>query len=98
MALTYEDNFVCKCHFFCIIMSASLENIIMTEELYISGLGQSKDILLFERKTDIEENTTIKFPEEFENDDKSVLLKDSFLEMFLYIPRLTSSTYFIMTI
>ena len=60
-----------------------IENIIMTEELYISGLGQSKDILLFERKTDIEEKTTIKFPEEFEKDDKSVLLKDILLEEFV---------------
>ena len=60
-----------------------LENIISTEELYISGLGIKEDKLIFERKTDKEQNTSIKFLEEFENDEKSQLLKSILLEEFV---------------
>lgn len=59
------------------------DNIIFTEELYISGLGNKKDRLIYERKTNNKKNTTIKFSKEFENDEKSVLLKSILIEDFV---------------
>ncbi len=56
---------------------------ISTEELYISGLGIKEDKLIFERKTDKKQKTSIKFLEEFENDEKSQLLKSILLEEFV---------------
>ena len=56
---------------------------ILTEELYLSGLGKTDDKLIFERKTNKNKVTTIKFLEDFENDPKSQLLKDILLEEFV---------------
>ena len=56
---------------------------IVTEELYLSGLGKSADVKLFERKTDPEENSTLEFMEEFEKDEKSLILKSILLEEFV---------------
>ncbi|SFB72622.1 hypothetical protein SAMN05421780_101124 [Flexibacter flexilis DSM 6793] len=58
------------------------EDKILAEELYISGLGKKEDKLIYERKT-IDEKTTIKFLDEFENDEKSLVLKDVLLEEFV---------------
>jgi len=61
-----------------------IENaIIKQEELYISGLGQDEDKLIYERKTSKDKKTEIKLLEEFENDEKSRLLKDVLLEEFV---------------
>jgi AAA15 family ATPase/GTPase len=60
-----------------------LNNIISTEELYISGLGKKKDELIYERKTTDNEITTISFLENFENDEKSQILKSVLLEEFV---------------
>jgi hypothetical protein len=56
---------------------------IATEELYISGLGKKEDRLVYERKTDESNNTTIIFLDEFENDEKSQILKSVLLEEFV---------------
>ncbi len=58
-------------------------NIIFTEELYISGLGKKNDELVFERKTNINKQTTLKFSNEFEKDEKSILLKSILIEDFI---------------
>lgn len=58
------------------------EDIILTEELYISGLGKKEDQLIFERKT-VDNETSIKFLDDFENDEKSQLLKTVLLEEFV---------------
>ena len=55
---------------------------ISTEELYVSGLGKKEDKLIYERKT-VGEKTTIKFLDDFENDEKSQVLKDVLLEEFV---------------
>lgn len=61
-----------------------IENeIIKQEELYISGLGQNEDKLIYERKTSQDKKTEIKLLEEFEDDEKSRLLKDVLLEEFV---------------
>ncbi|HMQ46646.1 MAG TPA: ATP-binding protein [Saprospiraceae bacterium] len=57
--------------------------IISTEELYESGLGKKPDTLLFERKTDSNKKTTARFMAEFEQDEKSQLLKQVLLEEFV---------------
>lgn len=58
------------------LYAIEIENrIIKTEELYISGLGKKEDALIFERKTNEQKKTTIKFLEEFENDPESQVLK-----------------------
>ena len=56
---------------------------ITTEELYISGLGKNKDKLLFERKTNNEGISNMVFLEEFEQDEKSKVLKTVLLEDFV---------------
>lgn len=56
---------------------------IVTEELFRSGLGKGKDELIFERKTDSRGHSSIKFKEEFENDEKSQVLKSILLEEFV---------------
>jgi AAA15 family ATPase/GTPase len=58
-------------------------NIIFTEELYISGLGKKEDKLIFERKTNNNKKTSLKFSEEFEKDEKSSLLKSILIEDFI---------------
>lgn len=55
---------------------------IVTEELYLSGLGKEKDKLLFERNT-VGKKTTIQFLDEFERDAKSQMLKAILLEEFI---------------
>ena len=57
--------------------------LILTEELYKSGLGKKNDELIFERKTNIDDKTTIKFSNEFENDEKSQILKAILMEEFV---------------
>ncbi len=53
---------------------------IAVEELYISSLGRGKDELIYERKTDSNNNTEITFLEEFENNEKNQLLKSVLLD------------------
>jgi AAA15 family ATPase/GTPase len=60
-----------------------LENIILTEELYISGLGSSTDELIYERKTNKEGITVINFLPSFERDEKSQVLKQVLIEDFV---------------
>ncbi len=60
-----------------------LDNLVSAEELYLSGLGNKEDQLIFERKTNKDEVTKIKFSEDFENDEKSQLLKSILLEEFV---------------
>jgi uncharacterized protein len=59
------------------------ENTIVTEELYLSGLGKKSDELIYERKIDEADNTNIRFLEAFENDQKSQVLKSILLEEFV---------------
>ncbi|WP_337043101.1 AAA family ATPase [Emticicia sp. 17c] len=59
------------------------DGIILTEELYQSGLGTKRDTLIFERKTDKEGNTTINFPEKFEKQEKNRILKEVLLQEFV---------------
>lgn len=61
----------------------SNNNIVITEELYISGLGKNKDQLIFERKTDKDKKTKIRFREDFENNEKNQILKNVLLEEFV---------------
>lgn len=58
-------------------------NKIVTEELYLSGLGKNDDKLIYERKTDDENKTAITFLEEFEKDEKSQILKSILIEEFV---------------
>jgi AAA15 family ATPase/GTPase len=60
-----------------------LNKVIITEELYLSGLGSKNDELIYERKTDSKKNTKITFLKEFEEDEKSQLLKSILLEEFV---------------
>lgn len=61
-----------------------IENeVITTEELYLSGLGKTSDILLFERKKGVNGEVILQFSEEFERDAKSQLLKSILIEEFL---------------
>lgn len=60
-----------------------LNNIICTEELYHSGIGVKEDRLIYERKTDKNEITTINFLDDFEKDEKSQILKSVLLEEFV---------------
>lgn len=59
------------------------ESNIVTEELYLSGLGKVSDKLIFERKTNTKGNTTINFLDEFEKDEKSQILKAVLIEEFV---------------
>lgn len=56
---------------------------IISEELYISGLGKKEDELIFERQTNSSQKTTIKFLPAFEKDKKSQLLKEVLIEEFV---------------
>lgn len=61
-----------------------IENdVIITEELYLSGLGKTNDKLLFERKKDLNNAVKLRFSDEFEKDAKSQLLKSILIEEFL---------------
>lgn len=57
--------------------------VIATEELYLSGMGKDKDKLLYERKTDENGNTNVIFLKDFEQDEKSQVLKSVLLEEFV---------------
>ncbi len=59
------------------------ENLVITEELYLSGLGSKEDTLIFERRTDTDEITNITFSDDFEKDEKCQLLKSILLEEFV---------------
>lgn len=58
------------------------KGIIATEELYLSGLGQKADELVFERHTNDARKTSITLSDAIENDDKGKLLKEILLEEF----------------
>lgn len=58
------------------------QGIVKQEELYRSGLGKSKDQLVFERTT-VEGKTKLQFSPEFEADAKSTPLKEILLEEFI---------------
>ena len=49
-------------------------NRISEEELYESGLGKREDILIFERKTDVDGETSILFFEEFKKSEENKVL------------------------
>lgn len=51
------------------------QGIIFTEELYESGLGKQADKLIFERKTDKDKKTLLKFSDKFESDKENRVLK-----------------------
>lgn len=59
------------------------KNIVSTEELYISGLGKREDELVYERKTNKEGVTNIKFSDEFEKDEKNLMLKTLLIDEFI---------------
>ncbi len=59
------------------------KGLISAEELYISGLGKTKDKLVFERKTQPDGSTILTFLEEFEKDAKGQMLKSILLEEFV---------------
>ncbi len=52
-----------------------LDSVVTTEELYLSGLGKREDILLYERKTDIDTKITTIVSDLFEHDAESKTLK-----------------------
>ncbi len=52
-----------------------LDGVIISEELYLSGLGKNKDKLLYERKTDIGNNKTEIITALLENDTESQTLR-----------------------
>lgn len=58
-------------------------NTITTEELYLSGMGQKPDELIFERTTTQSGDTSVNFLNDFENDEKSQILKSILLEEFI---------------
>lgn len=60
-----------------------LDDFVSTEELYLSGLGKEKDILIFERKTDKKKITELTFSKKFEKEEKNQLLKSILLEEFV---------------
>ncbi|WP_338814616.1 ATP-binding protein [Bernardetia sp. Wsw4-3y2] len=55
-------------------------DIILSEELYISGLGNKDDKLIFHRTTDKDKNIEMIFLDEFENDEKSQILKSVLID------------------
>jgi len=58
------------------------DGVIVTEELYLSGLGK-KDELIFERKTDEFMKTTINFPKKFEIVEETQMLKNILITEFV---------------
>ncbi len=57
--------------------------IIITEELYQSGLGKKEDILIFERKTNTSNKTSLLFSKDFEKSKKNQMLKEILLQEFI---------------
>ena len=62
------------------------EGLIVTEELYVSGLGKKADFMLFERKG-ILGKTQINFFDAFERDEKSRLIKEVLIEEFVRVDK-----------
>ncbi len=60
-----------------------LNGIVVTEELYESGVGQKEDTLIFERKTDKNQNTYLQFSAQFEKSKKNQILKEILLKEFI---------------
>ena len=60
-----------------------LGEMIISEELYLSGLGNRSDELIYERKTKSNGHTDLKFLEAFELDGKSQVLKSILIEEFV---------------
>ena len=56
------------------------DGVILTEELYESGLNIKADSLIFERKTIENNKTTLQFSEIFEHDEKTPFLKEVLLD------------------
>ncbi len=56
---------------------------VITEELYLSGLGVTDDKLIFERKSLTGNEPSITFLNDFEEDEKGAVLKSIILEEFL---------------
>ena len=56
------------------------EGVILTEELYELGLNVKPDALIFERKTDENNASTLQFSENFEKDEKTPFFKDVLLD------------------
>ena len=56
---------------------------IVTEELYHSGLGAKQDRLIFERNTTPGHITTLKFNEQLEKDPKSEIIKEVLIDEFI---------------
>lgn len=52
-----------------------LNNTVLTEELYLSGLGKKQDKLLFERKTDVKTKITTIVSDLFDSNEESKTLK-----------------------
>lgn len=59
------------------------EDRIAVEELYISGLGKNDDKLIYERRTDENNKTSIMFMDEFENINDNQVLKKILLQEFV---------------
>ena len=60
-----------------------LNNKILSEELYLSGLGVTEDKLLYVRKRNSDGNPQITFADAFEKDEKNQLLKSILIEEFV---------------
>ncbi|MCB9233008.1 MAG: ATP-binding protein [Bacteroidia bacterium] len=60
-----------------------LGGIVLTEELYESGLGKRADILLFERKLDSSGKSNLKFSPELEDNEELRILKKILMEEFV---------------
>lgn len=60
-----------------------INNRVKTEELYLSGLGKKDDNLVFERNTDEEGLTNLKFSDDFESDAKNKMLVSLIIEEFV---------------
>lgn len=56
---------------------------ISTEELYLSGLGKKDDQMLFERKTNAENETTLKFDAELEKNPEIKPFRDVLVKSFV---------------
>lgn len=60
------------------------QEIVISEELYFSGLGKKDDILIFDRKTTENGETTLTFSSDLEKDENIKLLKSVILENFVF--------------
>lgn len=58
------------------------DNVITDEELYESGLGKKQDKLIYERKTNRNNKTTIKFNERIDKNEEVKIIKDVLTKEF----------------